>query len=616
MKKTINFVLLFLLLSVPGITQDNDYFDVNNITSFAVFDISYVDAANIYFDLSEISSGYLDAASVFNYFRLSLNHRQATWNLNNGNGSFGTYQPPFVSETNTSEMNGCTFVKLRSSSTKEDFVIARGSKITVHWNNGNFSGCQQEINTGASILEKGDFDYQDSYDDIAIRNGNSIIIYKNLRTGYLSSNPVFSGSFSGTKFKIRQIDERAYPFFPVDEQTINKADLIVVNGTNIKVYTNNNVNGFNSTPFADINTSMSINAIEVADINNDGYNDIIIAGIQDQYMGQYGAKIYLNNSGSSINSTATWSVFDNSYFSTMSNISINDLNKDGFNDLIFVCYENLTSVFVNSTSGQYFSSCPEQLLYGTQNWGVPYAGASKIITADIYNEGGIALLSAIGKTVKVLNATNYNTNPAPPVIKGEYTTQGGFYRPKILINDRGTRDILRYDIYKSAPSNNYVWTYTGSTSSEEYIDYTENIIIGGGVPKEGQKIFYKVLTVDQYYYQSLYSNMIYYWTYVETPDNFGEYIEGVTPYKYFITNYPNPFNPVTKIYYNIPKPTNVKITVYNSLGQMIKVLVDKYHSEAANYQIIFDGSNLSSGVYFYEIKAESYSDIRRMVLIK
>lgn len=625
MKKTIFFMLLFLLAALSGITQDNDYFDVNNITYMSSFDFTGVLAGNVYFDLSEISTDYLDAAVVSNYQKnpppYTIYFRIGTWHQNNGHGYFGNYQTPFISGAESSDINrinNCTFVKLHSSGTKEDLVVARQNKITVHWNYGYFSGYQQEINTGASILEKGDFDYQDSYEDIAIRNGNSIIIYKNLRDGYFSSNPVFSGTFQGTKFKLRQINEKIKLFFPEDGN--NHADLIVVDGTNIKVFINNEINGFNSTPFADINTSMNIYALEVADINNDGYNDIIIAGQENVYMGQYGAKIYLNNSGGSINSTAIWSVFNNNYFSTIPNISVNDLNKDGFNDLIFVCYENLAGVYVNSTSGQYFGSSPDQII-SNQNWIIPGTGVDKIITTDIYNMGGIALLSATcdelrQTSIKILNATNLSTNPSPPVIKGEFIYESGFYRPKIKINNRGDRDFLRYDIYKSAPSNNYVWTYTGSTSSGEYIDNTENIIVGGGVPKEGQKIFYKVLTIDQTYFQSIYSNMIYYWTHVDPPDIFGEYIPGKIPEKYFITNYPNPFNPLTKIYYNIPKPTNVKIIIYNSLGQVIKILVDKYHTEAANYHIIFDGSNLSSGVYFYEIRADSYRDVKRMLLIK
>ncbi|MHB1687296.1 MAG: alpha-amylase family glycosyl hydrolase [Ignavibacteriaceae bacterium] len=87
-------------------------------------------------------------------------------------------------------------------------------------------------------------------------------------------------------------------------------------------------------------------------------------------------------------------------------------------------------------------------------------------------------------------------------------------------------------------------------------------------------------------------------------------------------NYPNPFNPSTTISYNIPEGKNdmVKIVVYNSLGQPVKVLVDERKS-AGSYSVVWDGRNdsgnhVSSGVYFYRIIAGSYTDIRRMVLLK
>jgi len=80
-------------------------------------------------------------------------------------------------------------------------------------------------------------------------------------------------------------------------------------------------------------------------------------------------------------------------------------------------------------------------------------------------------------------------------------------------------------------------------------------------------------------------------------------------------NYPNPFNPVTKINYSIAKSGNVKLTVYNILGNEIMTLVNG-KSEAGNYSVIFDGANLSSGVYFYKLETESFTDVKRMTLLK
>ncbi|MBN8569160.1 MAG: Cys-Gln thioester bond-forming surface protein [Ignavibacteria bacterium] len=80
-------------------------------------------------------------------------------------------------------------------------------------------------------------------------------------------------------------------------------------------------------------------------------------------------------------------------------------------------------------------------------------------------------------------------------------------------------------------------------------------------------------------------------------------------------NFPNPFNPSTKIAFSLPKQGNVTLKVYNMLGKEIATLVNEVRS-MGNYEINFDGANLSSGVYFYKLEAEGFSEVKRMMLIK
>jgi hypothetical protein len=80
-------------------------------------------------------------------------------------------------------------------------------------------------------------------------------------------------------------------------------------------------------------------------------------------------------------------------------------------------------------------------------------------------------------------------------------------------------------------------------------------------------------------------------------------------------NYPNPFNPNTVISYSIPSASNIKLIVYNTLGQSIKVLESGY-KQAGNYSINFNAFGLSSGIYFYKLEAGSFSQIKKMILIK
>jgi len=80
-------------------------------------------------------------------------------------------------------------------------------------------------------------------------------------------------------------------------------------------------------------------------------------------------------------------------------------------------------------------------------------------------------------------------------------------------------------------------------------------------------------------------------------------------------NYPNPFNPETKIRYNLPKNTKVKLNIYNIVGRQVKTLIDDYKT-AGSYEVIFDGSELASGVYLYTLEAGDYKDVKKMILLK
>jgi hypothetical protein len=81
-------------------------------------------------------------------------------------------------------------------------------------------------------------------------------------------------------------------------------------------------------------------------------------------------------------------------------------------------------------------------------------------------------------------------------------------------------------------------------------------------------------------------------------------------------NYPNPFNPSTIIKFDIPSNDKVvKLSIFNSLGQEVAVLVNKKLG-AGSYEYTFDGEDLNSGVYFYKLQTESFSETKKMLFIK
>ncbi len=81
-------------------------------------------------------------------------------------------------------------------------------------------------------------------------------------------------------------------------------------------------------------------------------------------------------------------------------------------------------------------------------------------------------------------------------------------------------------------------------------------------------------------------------------------------------NYPNPFNPVTNIRYAITKTSDVKMIVYNALGQKVAVIANVKKQKPGTYRVSWDASGLSSGVYFYRIKAGDFVQVKKMMVLK
>jgi hypothetical protein len=135
----------------------------------------------------------------------------------------------------------------------------------------------------------------------------------------------------------------------------------------------------------------------------------------------------------------------------------------------------------------------------------------------------------------------------------------------------------------------------GTTNGQSYYTYTDAGLISG-------KYRYRLNQVDyngnnEYHY--LANEVI-----IGKPDRF-----------FLLQNFPNPFNPVTEIYYNLPEDSYTEIKVYDICGREITVLVDGFKT-AGYYSVQFEAANIANGIYFYMLRAGSYSEIKKMILIK
>ncbi|HCA42663.1 MAG TPA: hypothetical protein DEP28_05350, partial [Bacteroidetes bacterium] len=81
-------------------------------------------------------------------------------------------------------------------------------------------------------------------------------------------------------------------------------------------------------------------------------------------------------------------------------------------------------------------------------------------------------------------------------------------------------------------------------------------------------------------------------------------------------NYPNPFNPVTNISFEISSNAKISLKIYDLSGKLINTLISDIEYNSGYYSISFNGSNLSSGIYFYNLEVNGISYIKKMSLIK
>lgn len=120
--------------------------------------------------------------------------------------------------------------------------------------------------------------------------------------------------------------------------------------------------------------------------------------------------------------------------------------------------------------------------------------------------------------------------------------------------------------------------------------------------KSGRSYSYRIKQIDYN------GNFTYY--------NLAQTIEFGSPVKFELSqNYPNPFNPATVISFSLPQKSNVTVKIYDILGNEVRTLINET-KDAGKHSVNFNATSLSSGVYFYSIKAGNFTETKKMTLIK
>jgi hypothetical protein len=162
-----------------------------------------------------------------------------------------------------------------------------------------------------------------------------------------------------------------------------------------------------------------------------------------------------------------------------------------------------------------------------------------------------------------------------------------------------------------------IWNNNFNISQTTEIDFSLNYQFDTTKYNNGYHLYYRIAAVDKgiiadtfYSPQTGYYKL--FWKDSTTSVTQTEF-EALT---YSLSqNYPNPFNPVSRIVFTIPKRENVSLKVYDILGSEITTLVNK-ELDAGKYEVDFSGKELSSGIYIYQIKAGTFRETKKMILMR
>ena len=602
---------------------------------------SGINYRDYFWNVTEINGTRLDLVVGLNQITnaTQYNYVNGNWYKNQNDENFNTentntrfiYQDgyQYIDPLNyLRTITGLVLAKINSTSGYKDIIVSRDDSVFV-FQNANSSITTMHVQRfffDEGIVHSSGKFTTDAVEDVLVHRNDSVFIFKGIGNSTLDSIPVFKmsgASGSNLKFEIAQISSWIEPDATVNATTSNRDEIIMRQGNSIIILINDNNNGISSS-YA-INNLTSVTEFAIGDINNNGFNDLLTCSITQ------GIKIFLNN-GTFIDTVAD---YINSVQSQTQSIYYADFDKDGWNDIIVNTFDSL-KIFLNNHSSSMFSQ--------TRSYSIPVSQGllidlwnPRMTIADLHNKGGLSIIQSGFPAVNFeappyftevmyrYNPVTIDAVPAPPLLFKDLVLVGQHYRPRLLLFNRGDRDFQKYIIYKKSPNfnNNNWFLLDSSNTSGDYIDYDEAFNEGSGGPRPPDNLFYYVKAQDNSYQVSINSDTIGYPTIV--CPGCGWEVEGRTPAtnisdseipkNYKITNYPNPFNPVTKITFDIPNEGNVRITIFNTAGQKIAELINEYKT-AGSYQVDFNGNNLASGIYYYRIESGSFSQVRKMMLLK
>ena len=466
--------------------------------------------------------------------------------------------------------------------------VALGDGSGMNWVPFDDSLASQGETWGMFTSDFGDID-NDGYLDLgSISFGccAGVHIYKNMIIGKWRQSFGFLGGNSGMEFSFGDINNDGNLDFIVTHQygTVYFGD-----GTGNFVLKDNNL----PPP-----GSGGLLGVSLGDVDNDGGKDLAFIGSG----GAVNVWKWSNSGQNWINLSANLPTT-----SSFSKTILYDMNSDGFCDI--VCFGNGNLTIFAGNGGTNWTQIANFTTYTPGTY-------QAMAVADVDNNGfpDILILENEGSWISSRNYLRFYKETSTPTaleITPIFPRGGerfknhsvrfiewkskvpGNISSKVKLEFSSTGNGGPWiTIADSLPNNGrYQWLVPdGVTSSNCYIRYT--IFNSNGTATAMNTVPFMinvVLGIEQ----------------------IGSVVNGYKLYQ----NYPNPFNPITEIKFDIPKSTNVKLIIYDLVGREVAIPVNQ-SLNLGSYKVQFNGSNLSSGIYFYRLETEDYTKTNKMILLK
>lgn len=314
-------------------------------------------------------------------------------------------------------------------------------------------------------------------------------------------------------------------------------------------------------------------------------------------------------------------------------VNINDHNASYVAESRKLCNQSFTSNFVgisykctvtvNNSTYNAPTSDFGVVEQDTIKFSVPYYVNLNNIDylLDKWNDGNTSSSRTVLPNTHYDYVANYIGRPSNSSRNLHFNTSDPEGSPvKVMWNQHPNTNVTKYEIWRKVGFNVTATAYKIATinrTSASTYTYTDYDI---GLKRRGSKDDEVSYDVKSYYstegtlsgddYCTIYGDLL-----PKENDEIvnKEAVEEIIEYE--ISNYPNPYNPTTTINYKIKEMGNVNITVYDALGREVSVLVNDF-KQPGEYNVLFDGSNLSNGVYYYRMQSGNFLETKKMIMMK